>query len=575
MLRQSLRTALCGALVCAGACQASESQQRGAAQPGAETTQGFAELLREFTQEYYDLSPTAAVNSGLHAYDGRLPDNSPEGVRTKVAWLEAMRRRTAAIDAQRLGAKQRLVRDYLAVAIDTELFNIQALKVLENNVWYGYLPLDPDVYLSRQYAPLSVRMDAYTRHVEGLPAAVAAMRRTLKPMPSGHAGVFQGYVAGLAEFVTTLPYDVFAEVDDPARQAAMKQANDRAAAALRDLAQWIEASPRNEAFALGPEKIAEMLWAFERVDTPIEELKALAERDLERNLLALQRACASFAPGSSLKDCRAKVASRKPVDGPVAAARRQLDRLKQLILERGIVSIPIDAVVIVAESPPHQRSGTAYISVPGPHEEAVPSIYYITPPDPDWSTEEQQQYIQSEADLMSTSTHCVWPGHILETLRSNRSGNPLVEFTYSYAFTEGWTHYSEEMMLHEALDDDPELAIGELQNALLGDVRVLSSLGLHAAGMSIEASEQLFREKAFSDAENARQEALRGTFDPGYLFYTVGKLMIMKLRDDWLAIHPGSSLRDFHDAFLSYGSSPVRLVRKAMLGDADDARLFH
>jgi hypothetical protein len=575
MLRHVLRTVLCAAVICLAACQEPEPEQRGDTDPRPDATQRFAELMREFTKGYFDRNPTAAVNSGLHEYDGRLPDYSPEGVRAKVAWLEEMRRRTAAIDAEGLGAKEQLYRDALAAVIDSELFYIQTLKVLENNVWYGYLPLDPDLYLTRQYAPLTVRMDAYTQHVEGLPATLAAMRQTLKPMSSGHAGVFQGYLTGLAEFVTTIPYDVFAEVDDPARQVAMKQANDQAAAALNDLAQWIEASPRNESFALGPAKYAEMLWAFERIDTPIEELKALVERDLERNMQSLQHACESFAPGASLEDCRATVASRKPAGGPVAGATRQLDRLKQLILDRDIVSIPTDEVVLVAEAPPHQRSGSVYISIPGPHEKAVPSIYYITPTDPNWSLEEQQQRIPSEADLMSNSVHCVWPGHILETLRTNLSGNPLAAFSYSYAFTEGWCTYSEEMMLHEALDDDPEIAIGQLLGALLGDVRVLSSLGLHTSGMSIEESEQLFREKAFYDPESARQGAVRGTFDPGNLFYTIGKLMILKLRDDWLATHSESSLRDFHDAFLSYGSSPVALVRKVMLGDADDGKLFH
>jgi hypothetical protein len=204
----------------------------------------------------------------------------------------------------------------------------------------------------------------------------------------------------------------------------------------------------------------------------------------------------------------------------------------------------------------------------------MPSIYYISPPDPNWPVEEQQQYIQSEADLMSTSMHCIW-GDILVAMRSSLSGNPLAVFTYSYAFSEGWAHYGEEMMLHEALDNDPEMAIGQLQNALLNDVRFLSSLGLHTGGMSIKESEQLFLEKAFCDPQSARQEAVRGTFDPGYLFYSLGKLMILKLRDDWLAIHPGRSLRDFHDAFLSFGSSPLVLVRKAMLGDADDGKLFH
>ncbi len=175
---------------------------------------------------------------------------------------------------------------------------------------------------------------------------------------------------------------------------------------------------------------------------------------------------------------------------------------------------------------------------------------------------------------MSVTTHCVWSGHILESLRSYRSGNPLALFSYSYAYTEGWSHYSEEMMLHEALDDDPELAIGQLQNALMNNVRALSSIGVHTGGMSIAESERLFRDKAFSDPQTARLEAARAGFDPGAVMYSLGKLMLVKLRDDWLAATPAGTLREFHDTFLGWGNSPMRLVRAAMLGEADDGRLF-
>jgi uncharacterized protein (DUF885 family) len=572
MIPRTLRAIFLVTLACLVACQQMPVRLGPDAPPVA--ARDLDGLMRDFIAGHYQRVPTAAVNSGLHEYDGRLPDFSPEGIRERVAWLVEMRRRTAAIDAAQLDVKERLYHGYLAVEIDTQLFNIQTLKVLENNAWYDYLALDPNVYLSRNYAPLAVRMDAYTRHVSELPATLVTMRRTLKPMPSGHAEGFRDYVAGLAGFVTTAPYDVFSAVDDPARQAAMKQTNDLAAAALTGLAHWVDTLPRDEDFALGAEKYAQMLWALERIDTPIGELKALAERDYGRNLQTLQRACAVFAPGATLRECRARVAVRKPPDGPIAAASRQVDQLRRLLLERHIASIPAGLQVIIAEAPPHQRSATAYIAVPGPLEKDAPSIYYISPPDPDWSVEDQKQYLQSEADLMATTTHCVWTGHILEAVRSNLSGNPLAVFTYSYAYTEGWSHYSEEMMLHEALDDDPEMAIGQLQNALMNDVRALSSIGLHTGGMSVRQAEQLFLDQAFSDPESARQEAVRGTFDPGYVLYLLGKLMVVKLRDDWLALHPGSSLGDFHEAFLSYGNPPPKLLRKVLLGGADDGRLF-
>ena len=575
MLTAILRSAGCAALICLTACQQEQTRSIPYATTAASASGSLTELLREFTIGHYERLPNAAVNSGLHAYDGRLPDFSPEGIRERVSWLEGMRRRAASIDHARLGVKERLYHGFLEVEIDTQLFNIQTLKVMQNNAWYDYLALDPNVYLARDYAPLPVRMDACIRHVNALPATLQAMRRTLQPMPSGHAEGMRDYLAGLARFVTTAPNEVFAAVNDPARQAAMQLANTQAAAALNDLAHWVEVLPRNEAFALGAQKYAQMLWALERIDTPIADIKAHLERDLERNLQSLQKACAAFAPGMTVIECRARVAARKPPEGPVAAATRQVAQLENLILERGIVTLPAERAVVVAESPPQWRSSSPYIAVPGLHETTVtPSVYYLSSPDPAWPAQEQRDFMLSESDLMSVTTHCVWSGHILETLRSNHSGNPLAVFTYSYAYTEGWSHYSEEMMLHEALDDDPEMAIGQLQNALMNDVRALSSIGVHTGGMSIAESEQLFREKAFSDPQSARLEAARAGFDPGAVLYSLGKLMLLKLRDDWLAAQPASTLREFHDTFLGWGDSPMRLVRSAMLGETDDGELF-
>jgi uncharacterized protein (DUF885 family) len=574
--RSHVTAALCVALGCLSLPPAARCADHATPSAAASDPQGFTRLLREFTNRYYALNPTVAVSVGLHQYDGKLPDFSAAALRREEAWLVDMRQRTAAIDARRLDEKSRLYRDYLAVEIDTELFNIRSLKVFENNVWTAYLPLDPDPYVSRQYAPLSARMDAYTRHVAGMPRALEAMRGTVKPMPSGHATIFADYLTGLASYVTRTPELVFAEVRDSARQAAMRQANERAAAALRETARWVQSLPHDQHYALGQAGLAQMLWDFERIDTPINELRSVAKRDIERNLQSLRRACATYAPGVDLNTCWERVASHKPADGPVAAATRQVAQLRKLIVERKIVSIPAEAAVVVAESPPQwsKGSGTAYVSIPGLHEQGVPSIYYITPPNPAWTTDELRQYALSEAVLMSITIHCVWPGHVLETLLSHASGNPLAAFTYSYAFTEGWTSYVEEMMVHEALDDDSEMAIGEIKEALQSNVRILAAIGVHAEGLSVEAAQQLFVDKAFDGPDTAHDEAVRATFDPGYMFYSLGKLMIMKLRDDWLVSHPGASLRDFHDAFLAYGTTPVRLVRKAMLGDADDGSLF-
>jgi uncharacterized protein (DUF885 family) len=209
------------------------------------------------------------------------------------------------------------------------------------------------------------------------------------------------------------------------------------------------------------------------------------------------------------------------------------------------------------------------VRIPGPYEKNLPAIFYISPPDPSWTRAEQDAYIPGNAALLFISAHEVWPGHFLQFLHSNRSKARIGQIFVSYAFNEGWAHYAEELMWDAGLGrGDAETHIGQLHLALLRNVRLLSAIGLHTGGMTVAESEALFREKAFQDPGNARQQAARGTFDPAYGNYTLGKLMIMKLRSDWTAAHGGrSAWKDFHDKFLSYGAPPVPLVRRSMLGD--------
>jgi uncharacterized protein (DUF885 family) len=305
------------------------------------------------------------------------------------------------------------------------------------------------------------------------------------------------------------------------------------------------------------------------VDVPLEELAEAGRRELERNLAALREALAAFAPGLPVAECLARVAARKPAGGPVEAARRQLAGLRRFVEERELVSIPGDEEARIEEAPPYQRWNSAYIDIPGPYDRHLPSVYYISPPDPSWSPAEQEQYIPNEADLLFVTIHEVWPGHFLQFLHSNRAESELARLFVTYGFAEGWAHYSEEMMWEAGFgDEDPYLHIGQLQNALLRNVRYVVALGLHTGTMTLAEAERMFREEGLQDPASARQQAARGTFDPGYLNYTLGKLMVRKLRDDWTAPHGRlSAWREFHDRFLSYGGPPVPLVRRAMMGE--------
>ncbi|HKP25522.1 MAG TPA: DUF885 family protein, partial [Dongiaceae bacterium] len=287
----------------------------------------------------------------------------------------------------------------------------------------------------------------------------------------------------------------------------------------------------------------------------------------------LKEACGRYAAGATIEDCMAKMNADKPEGGPVAGARTQLAGLKQFIIDKNIVTIPGPEEAKVEESPPYNRQNSAYINIPGPYEKNLPSVYYISPPDPTWTKAAQEAYIPGKADLLFTSVHEVWPGHFLNFLHANRSKNMFGRLFVGYAFAEGWAHYTEEMMRVSGLGGGTdEIMIGQLSNALLRDCRFLSSIGMHTGSMTQQQSYDLFRTQCYQDEGNAKQQSARGTYDPAYLNYTMGKLMIRKLRDDWAATRGGQKAwKDFHDQFLSFGGPPIPLVRQQMMGGKAEA----
>jgi uncharacterized protein (DUF885 family) len=434
--------------------------------------------------------------------------------------------------------------------------------------------LDPAPYLTRDYAPIDVRMRAYTKYATSVQRAAAQIRATLRT-PLARPLLDRGLSAfrGLAQFYRDDVPGIFAGVSDQSLQTAFKDANAGAARAMDDLAGWLE-SQRGSAtasFALGSEKFARMLRDTEGVVTPLPDLEAAGRVDLERNQAALQEACATFAPGATLPACIAKMNANKPQGGAVQGARTQLAVLKQFVQDARVASIPGAEEARVAESPPYNRANFAYIDIPGPYEKGQPATYYIAPPDPSWSSQEQRDYLPGQADLLFTSVHEVWPGHFLQFLHSNRNESLIGRLFVGYAFSEGWAHYAEEMMWEMGLGaGDAETRVGQLTNALMRNVRFLSAIGLHTRGMTVADAERMFLEQAYTDAGTARQQAARGTYDPAYLNYTMGKLMIRKLRSDWSASRGGQQAwRDFHDRFLTFGGPPIPMVRQQMLGRSE------
>jgi hypothetical protein len=537
--------------------------------PSAE--QRWDAFVADFIESSFRANPPAAVVAGRHEFDGRLPDWSEAGLREQIASLRRVRALAQNFDTTGFDAARRFEREYVVAVADRELFWLERAEwPWRNPVYYGDA-LDPNVYLTRPYAPLPDRMRSYVRWVRAVPGAVAHIRANLRtPLPRAYVDIGRIRFGGLVSYLEHDVPPIFAAVIDTALHGEFGAATAAAVRALRELDAWL-ASERvrgTDAFALGPELFHDMLQATERVDVPLARLEEIGRADMERNLHALEQACARYAPGRPVQACVDRATAHKPAGGPVVAARVQLDSLEQFVRARDLVAVPGTERANVEESPPYQRWNFAYIDIAGPYERGMPSVYYVAPPDPAWTPAEREAYVPGVADLLFTSVHEVWPGHFLQFLHSNRSPRMFGRVFVGYAFAEGWAHYAEEMMWDAGLGDgDAETHIGQLLNALLRNARYLCAIGLHTQGMTVAQCERLFRERAFSSSAEARQQAARGTFDPAYLNYTLGKLMIMRLREDWTGSRGGrAAWKGFHDEFLSHGGPPIPLVRRVMLG---------
>ena len=581
MCRWLLPLALSLVVVACG--KSGESTQATNAPAAAASAPSWSTYREQFLEAYFKAHPVFAVNQGRHEYDGKLPDWSAAGIAAEIKRLHEARDATAAFADAALADTERFERDYLIARLDRGLFWLEVAEAPFKNPAF-YLDwiddgLDPAPYLTREYAPLDQRMRAYIAYLRSIPPAAQQIQANLRsplalPLLERGVSAFKGF----ADFYEHDAGATFASIKDDTLQSELKSATADAVKAMRALAGWLDAqrASATASYALGPEKYAQMLSMTERVTTSIADLEAIGRADLERNLASLREACAQFAPGKSIQFCFDKMQNNKPKGGAVEGAREQLAGLRQFIIDKQVVTIPGTEEARVAEAPPYNRANSAYIDIPGPYEKGLPATYYIAPPDPDWTAQERHDYIPGRADLLFTSVHEVWPGHFLQFLHSNRSGSIVGRLFVGYAFAEGWAHYGEEMMWEMGLGNgDPETHIGQLSNALLRDVRFLSSIGLHTHGMTVAGSEKMFHEQALQDTGTARQQAARGTYDPAYLNYTMGKLMIRKLRADWTASRGGrAAWHDFHDQLLSYGGPPIPMIRKAMLGQDDNGPLF-
>ena len=552
-------------------------------------------LAERAIREHWEFVPTAGSRIGRHDYDGRLPDFSSGRVTRRI---EEVHRTLAQLSSLSEGdadgsdepaRMDRLSRSLLEMFLRRELFNLEEMRTLHNNPQrqVGYIGVGS--YVQRDYAPLPERLRSATAILRDVPDFLVTvdeltdseLGEPIRDMAvEAYRGMASFYRTGLAaassECAAIAP-DVAAEFD---------AARETAALAVTEFAQRLQARQIRPEFAIGRDLYSRMLQVGEGVDTPLLDVLSIGQANLEQNLRRLDEAAALVAPGKSVREVVVQVAANHPAaEALIPETRDMLEDIRQALIDHDIISVPSEERCQVTETPSYMRYAFAAMDSPGGLEEvATEAFYYVTPVEPDWTPRQQEEWLTNfnYDTLKIVSVHEVYPGHYVHNLhnRYSRAGErrdlPLINrVATSYAFTEGWAHYTEEMMLETEFGrDNPALWLTQLLEALVRNCRYLCSLGMHTQGMTVDEATKFFQAHAYMEEHPARREALRGTFDPGYLNYTLGKLMLLKLRQDWRRQEGSAySLRRFHDATLSWGAPPVPLLRQAMLDEPGDAIL--
>jgi len=534
----------------------------------------FDQLIDGICAALWNLDPGEAVYLGKHEYDGVVPELTEESVGAQLDRLRLLRDRLGSLDG--LDADQSIDRVQMMAAVDSTLIAWERRRDWRVNPMTPIPLLDITLYLTRGYAPFAHRAEQASAVLEQAPRLLDQARGCLE---STVPGVFAEWAMRLAtgmadSLVQDLPGQA-ADSGDPFAAGALAGAGETAAAALRDYAAWIETDllpGASDDFAVGGEVLEAMLQQGELVDLDLDGLLALGEADLEANLEALHATAAEVDSGLSPAEVyQAHVASVHPPGGDlVAAAGTMLEDIRTFLVDRGIITIPSEVRAKVAETPRHLRWAFAMMSTPGPYEtEATDAYYYVTPVEPDWDREKAQEWLSALNlyALEDISIHEAYPGHYVHFLHFTAAPTEVSKRVASYAFTEGWAHYAEQMMWEEGYrDGDPRFRMAQLVEALVRNCRFVAAIRMHAHGMTLDEATRLFVDHALYEETPARAEAERGAFDPGYYSYTLGKLQILRLRDDCRREEgSGFDLRSFHDRLLSRGAPPVELMREVML----------
>jgi len=551
----------------------------------------YEAVAEEYIKGYFAARPLLGTSIGLHEYDGRIGDYSRLALDAELARLKRFDDRLAKFDLDKLSQRQSIDLRILRTAVKKEIFQRQEMSAFERDPTVYARAADVNIYVKRNFAPLDDRVRSIVAIESQVPNIVIAAKNNLEPvLPKPYVELAIQIAKGSADFLRKNLVDAIADLRDEQIRTEFRESNRRAAAALSDYAGWLERErlPKATAdFALGQEKFRRFVAETELVDLAPEKLLEIGMTQLKNEQAAFAEAAKTIEPAKSSAEVFNEIKGEHPTaDSLLPDITKDLEQIRKFVTTHKLVTIPSEVRARVKETPQYRRATSfASMDTPGAFEKrATEAYFYVTPPETDWPASQREEWLTSfnyyNAGIISI--HEVYPGHYVQFLRLNASPATKVEKVFSsYAFVEGWAHYCEKIMIDEgygaASGDKPgadqlkraaKYRMAQADEAMLRLCRLCVAIKMHTQKMTIDEATKFFQDNCHYEEKPAHVEAMRGTIDPGYLNYTLGKLQILKLRDDYKAQEGENfSLQKFHNELLNHGMPPIRLLRETLLKD--------
>ena len=555
-----------------------------------DVTAQFRNLASDyFEQVYFKFSPSVGTLDGLHQYDALLEDYSRAGVEQQIAALKSYETK---FDAVPEGHLDQSTQGDLAMMRDSilgTLLELQTVRAWEKNpdTYSSGIANSAFVLMERKFAPADDRLRSLIAREKLMPEVFVAARQNLKNPPRVYTEIALEQLPDIISFFEKDVPEAFTDAKDPAVIAEFHKTNATVIASLREYEQWLKTDllPRSSGdFRIGADTFAKKLLYDEMVDTPLDKLLIVAYADLHKNQAEFERIAREVDPSKTPKEVLAELASIHPApDQLLQAFHDRFNGEIAFIREKRIITIPSEVQPVLEETPPFMRATTqASMDSPGPFEKNSTTAYFnVTLPEKSWTPEHIAEHMSAfnVGTIVSTSVHEAYPGHYVQFLWVNHTDLSQVrKIIDANTNVEGWAHYCEQMMLDQGYGqpgvgakDEREaklIRLGQLQDALLRDARFIVGIKMHTGQITFDQAVDFFVSDGYQSHSVGLVETKRGTSDPTYLYYTLGKLQIMKLRAD-LERKEGAdfSLQKFHDDFMRQGGAPIKIVRRALLGD--------